>query len=92
MNLDNVDDEQADDVVGPDDDDVHHPQTAKVLPKGILEEGKGDFRQTMQAAETTVYARLFVHTVARPASREKMKHPMTTDTNSSRDGAMDVNM
>jgi len=54
--LDTVDDEQANDVVRPDDDDVHHPQTAKVLPKGILEEGKGDFRQTMQAAETTVSA------------------------------------
>ena len=54
--------------------------------------GERDFRQTMHATETTVSARLFVHTVARPASKEKMKHPMTTDTNSSKDGAMDVNM
>jgi hypothetical protein len=40
MNLDNVDDEQADDVVRPDDDDVHHPQTAKVLPD-VSRRGKG---------------------------------------------------
>ena len=73
MNLDNVDDEQADDVVGPDDDDVHHPQTAKVLPKGILEEGKGDFRQTMHAAEERppcLRACLFIPSRGPPAGRK----------------------